>query len=194
MSLPFAAPCQPCCRSRFCLHYPPRVARCFESSCECLRRADTWKDLGAKQLQNVVRTGRLTLERLIIRHVIDEEDAHSTAIVRSGDGAEPLLTGGIPDLQLDALAIKFDRLDLEINAVTGIIESRRVFMRMSGDKTSYPIVVMKLVVNESSENRNSKQLLPTPEQREHSNLRYSMTKQRVLPAVDTYRYHQSAVA
>lgn len=34
--------------------------------------------------------------------------------------------------------------------------------------TAYPIVVMKLVVNEPSENLKSRQLLPTPTNEEHS--------------------------
>lgn len=34
----------------------------------------------------------------------------------SGNGAEPLLPGGIPDLELDALAIELDGANFEVNA------------------------------------------------------------------------------
>ncbi|RUS23376.1 hypothetical protein BC937DRAFT_93320 [Endogone sp. FLAS-F59071] len=34
----------------------------------------------------------------------------------SGNGAEPLLPSGIPDLELDALAIKLDGADFKVNA------------------------------------------------------------------------------
>ena len=110
------------------------------------------------------------LERLLIRHVVDEKDSHRAAVVGGRDRAEALLAGRVlssddqrahakgaahkhgceqrmrasmrmaihpsqragarshgwrervaqwtdPDLQLDALAIQLDGLDLEINSV-----------------------------------------------------------------------------
>ena len=36
-------------------------------------------------------------------------------VVGRCDGVEPLLAGGVPDLQLDLLAAQLDRLDLEVD-------------------------------------------------------------------------------
>ena len=56
------------------------------------------------------------VEALLVGDVVDEHDAHRPAIVGSGDGAEPLLPGSVPDLELDLLAIKFNSTNLEINS------------------------------------------------------------------------------
>jgi hypothetical protein len=64
----------------------------------------------------VVEGGWPTLERSLVGHIVDKQDAHGPAVVGSGDGAEALLAGGIPDLQLDALAIQLDGSDLEVDA------------------------------------------------------------------------------
>ena len=82
------------------------------------------------------------LERLLVRHVIDEQDALCSPVVGRGNSAETLLarlesktdryrghgtqtqtqrTNRVPDLQLDALAIHLDSLDLEINAGRGAL-------------------------------------------------------------------------
>ena len=37
----------------------------------------------------------------LIRNVVDEQDPHRAAVVRRRDGAEPLLPGRVPDLELD---------------------------------------------------------------------------------------------
>ena len=41
------------------------------------------------------------------------------AVVRGGDCAETLLSRGIPYLQLDALAVKLDRTNLEVDSDGG---------------------------------------------------------------------------
>lgn len=56
-----------------------------------------------------------TVERPLVGDVVYQQDAHGTSVVRGGDGAEPLLAGGIPDLQLDTLAIELDCPDLEVD-------------------------------------------------------------------------------
>lgn len=66
----------------------------------------------------MARTKR-TLKRPLVRDVVDEQDAHGAAVVGGGDGAEALLAGRIPDLQLDALAVELDGPDLEVDADSG---------------------------------------------------------------------------
>jgi len=70
-------------------------------------------------LLNVADPVANVLEALLVGHVVDEQDAHGAAVVRGRDRAEALLASRIPDLQLDALSIELDRLDLEVNADGG---------------------------------------------------------------------------
>lgn len=67
---------------------------------------------------------RRTVKRPLVGDVVDEEDAHGAAVVGGGDGAEALLTGCVPDLELDALAVQLDGTDLEVDA-DGRDEGRR---------------------------------------------------------------------
>ena len=60
-----------------------------------------------------------TIEALLVRHVVDKQNTHGSTVVGGGDGAEALLACGIPDLQLDALAVELDGADLEVNADGG---------------------------------------------------------------------------
>ena len=56
-------------------------------------------------------------KRLPVCHVVHEQNALGAAEVRRGDGAEALLAGGVPDLQLDALVVQLNVLDLDVNGV-----------------------------------------------------------------------------
>ena len=58
-------------------------------------------------------------KRLVICDVVNQKDAHGSTIVRGGDGAEALLAGRVPNLQLNALAIQFDGSDFEVNSNGG---------------------------------------------------------------------------
>jgi hypothetical protein len=60
-----------------------------------------------------------TVETLLICDVVDKEDTHGTSVVSSCNGAEALLSCGIPYLQLHALAVKLDRADLEVDSDGG---------------------------------------------------------------------------
>jgi hypothetical protein len=60
-----------------------------------------------------------TIEALLVRHVVNQQDTHSATVISSSDGAETLLASSIPDLELDTLAIEFDCADLEVNADGG---------------------------------------------------------------------------
>ena len=71
---------------------------------------------------------KLTVKTLLIRNIIDEQDAHGATVISGGNGTETLLTSGIPDLKLDALAIELDSTNLEVNANGGDERGRkRVF-------------------------------------------------------------------
>jgi hypothetical protein len=60
-----------------------------------------------------------TVEGSLVGDVVYQQDAHGAAVVGSGDGAEALLAGGVPYLQLDALAIELNGPDLEVDADGG---------------------------------------------------------------------------
>jgi len=57
-----------------------------------------------------------TVKGLFTVNVVHQENAHGTSIVRSGNGAKPLLTGRVPYLHLDSLSVNVQRFDLEIDA------------------------------------------------------------------------------
>ena len=65
------------------------------------------------------RRGKRTVETLLIRHIVDQQNTHGASVVSGGDGAEALLTSGIPDLQLDTLVVELDGTNLEVDADGG---------------------------------------------------------------------------
>lgn len=68
-----------------------------------------------KQEGNLSRT----FEGSLVGDIVDEQNAHSTAVVGSGNSAEPFLTSRIPDLQLNPLAVELDGPDLKVDADRG---------------------------------------------------------------------------
>lgn len=69
-----------------------------------------------KPKRNLRRNISRTVEGSLVGNVVDQQDAHGAAVVRSRDGAETLLAGRVPDLQLGALAVELDGADLEVDA------------------------------------------------------------------------------
>ena len=59
---------------------------------------------------------RRTIETSLVRHIIDQENAHCPPIVGCCDRAKALLTGGVPYLQLYPLAVEVDSADFEVDA------------------------------------------------------------------------------
>jgi hypothetical protein len=57
----------------------------------------------------------LTLERPLIGHVVNQEDAHRATVVGSRDGSETFLTSCVPDLQFHSLSVQLDCANLEVN-------------------------------------------------------------------------------
>jgi hypothetical protein len=70
-----------------------------------------------RALQDTQR--RRTIEAPFICNVVHEQDPHGTSVVGRGDGPETLLAGGVPYLQLHALAVELDGADLEVDADGG---------------------------------------------------------------------------
>jgi hypothetical protein len=60
----------------------------------------------------------------VVGDVVDDDDAVGAAVVRGGDGAEALLSGGVPNLELDCLAVELDGTNLEVDADGGDIRFR----------------------------------------------------------------------
>eukprot|EP00163_Fabomonas_tropica_P022923 TRINITY_DN4015_c0_g2_i2.p1 TRINITY_DN4015_c0_g2~~TRINITY_DN4015_c0_g2_i2.p1 ORF type:complete len:116 (-),score=8.99 TRINITY_DN4015_c0_g2_i2:275-622(-) len=59
------------------------------------------------------------VERLLISDIVDNNDTMCTTVVRGCNGTETFLASGIPDLQLDGLAVKLNGADLEIDTNGG---------------------------------------------------------------------------
>jgi hypothetical protein len=55
------------------------------------------------------------VERVLVGHVVDEQNAHGSSVVGCGNRAESLLSGRIPYLKLHLCIATHDRLDLEVN-------------------------------------------------------------------------------
>jgi hypothetical protein len=86
----------------------------------------------------------------------------------AGDGAKSLLAGRVPDLKLDPLVVNQHFFDFEVDSArsaTRVVRKHTHTLdteHRGAPKLVYPIVVMKLDVKESSENRSKTQLFPTP--------------------------------
>ena len=110
-----------------------------------------------------------TVERPLVRHIVHEEDAHRSAVVRRRDGPEPLLACSIP-LSRAGTALKISKtprrpFGLEKHTIWSLIRfpSSSIVRILK----SMPMVVMKEGVQASSQNRRSRQDFPTPRVRQH---------------------------
>ena len=64
------------------------------------------------------------VEGFVVGDVVHDDDAVGAAVVRGGDGAEALLAGGVPNLELDGLAVELDGADLKVDADGGDVGFR----------------------------------------------------------------------
>ena len=83
------------------------------------------------------------VEGLLVRDIVDHDDAVSASVVRRGDGPEPLLTRGVPNLQWKFLKswtstlpdnssnLKLDGLSVKLNSSNFEIYSYRGNVRFS---------------------------------------------------------------
>ena len=60
-----------------------------------------------------------TVKRSLIRHVVYKQNPHGAPVICGRDCPETLLPRSVPDLQLDALAVKLDGADFEVDADGG---------------------------------------------------------------------------
>lgn len=58
----------------------------------------------------------LTIETLLVRDIIHQENSHGASVVCGCNGAETLLACRVPYLQFHPLSIQINRPDLEIDA------------------------------------------------------------------------------
>lgn len=70
-------------------------------------------------------SGTRTIKGPLVGNIVDQQDAHGATVVGGSNGAEALLAGGIPDLQLYALAIELNGPDLEVDSDRGDERGRK---------------------------------------------------------------------
>lgn len=73
-------------------------------------------DVGVGVVAQLLEPPRDILVGLVFADVVDEQRADGATVVRRGDGAVPLLAGGIPDLRLNGLGVDLDRTGSELDA------------------------------------------------------------------------------
>ena len=78
------------------------------------------------------------VERNLVGDVVHDDDPVRASVVRTGDGAEPLLPRSIPDLQLDGLAVVLDRADLEVDPDRRDVALRVRVVRKTEQQTALP--------------------------------------------------------
>lgn len=73
----------------------------------------------AKKVSERRQEAKRTVEALLVGNVIDEQNAHGASVVGGGDCPESLLSGSVPYLQLDTLAVELYGADFEVDANGG---------------------------------------------------------------------------
>lgn len=115
--------------------------------------------------------GRLTVETPFVGDVVHEEDSHRAPVVRRRDRPEPLLSRRVPLCVTADTAVSYPcaRLGHELPNGKSTRAARTIWslMRLPSSSMvrilkSIPMVVMKLGVQASSQNRRSRHDLPTP--------------------------------
>eukprot|EP00295_Goniomonas_pacifica_P035461 CAMPEP_0175952210 /NCGR_PEP_ID=MMETSP0108-20121206/30620_1 /TAXON_ID=195067 ORGANISM="Goniomonas pacifica, Strain CCMP1869" /NCGR_SAMPLE_ID=MMETSP0108 /ASSEMBLY_ACC=CAM_ASM_000204 /LENGTH=234 /DNA_ID=CAMNT_0017278537 /DNA_START=113 /DNA_END=818 /DNA_ORIENTATION=- len=76
------------------------------------------------------------VERLLIRHVVNNNDAVCPAVVAGSDGTEALLASSVPNLELDRLAIELKSTNLEVNTDGGDVALRVGIVREPEQQTT----------------------------------------------------------
>ena len=60
-----------------------------------------------------------TVKTPLISNIINQQNPHSTPIIRRRNRAKPFLSRSIPDLQFHSLAVELDGADFEVDAYGG---------------------------------------------------------------------------
>ena len=75
----------------------------------------------------LLQPDRDVLEALHVAHVVRQDPAHAVAVVRLGDGAEPLLARGVPQLQLHpGPALQSHQAGEEVHAHCRVTDLRKL--------------------------------------------------------------------
>ncbi len=77
------------------------------------------RDVVARVLLDLVHPVLDGGEALAVGDVIGHDDAVCALVIAAGDRLEALLAGGVPNLQLDGLAVNLDGADLEVDSDGG---------------------------------------------------------------------------
>merc|ERR1719247_890841 len=80
-------------------------------------------------LVHLLDPGVDVVEGLAVPGVVDHDDPVRAAVVRGRDRAEPLLPGGVPDLELDGLPLNGQRAEAEVHADGGDVAVREAVVR-----------------------------------------------------------------
>jgi len=75
------------------------------------------------------------VEGFVVGNVVNDDDAVSTAVVRGSNCAETLLAGGVPNLELDGLAVELNGTDLKVNSNGGDVRFRVGIISKSEEET-----------------------------------------------------------
>lgn len=101
-------------------------------------------------LPGVLQPSRQMVECLATRNIVDEQSTGRTTIVRSSYGAERLLAGRIPDLQLNLFAVDCDHSGTEFDTDGQIVHGLEAFVGELQQKTRFADAYVGLVTNKSS--------------------------------------------
>ena len=69
------------------------------------------------------------IERFLPRYVVYEQGAGGSTVVAAGDRLEGLLTGRVPDLELDLLVIDFDGARPELDTYGQVVLLAKTLVR-----------------------------------------------------------------
>ena len=106
-------------------------------------------------LLDFAHPGLNVAEALTVGDVVDHNDAVGALVVAGGDGLEAFLASSVPNLQLDRLAIHFNRTNLEVHSDGG-----------------HKVIREDIVLNYQSENQ------PIMPSRQMGHLTYSKAQQQ----------------
>jgi len=79
-------------------------------------------EVGVTRLARLLQPPREVVERVTAGDVVDEQRARGAAIEATGDGAERLLAGCVPDLKLDGVAVDRVEAGAELDADGEVVQ------------------------------------------------------------------------